>query len=80
MSKIKKILWAIDAKAQELNDGWWEPVVLTYLDRYFRKGRHHIRPGSVDGYALRAWMKAGLDEWEHVKDCFGIQEAIALGY
>ena len=53
--------------------------LLRYVDRYTRKGRHRDRPGSVSGYAMRAWLKQRLDVWYETYRCHGINAAIDLG-
>lgn len=75
---MKKFLNAIDDKAQALDARYWQ-AFLRHLDRYGRKGRHHDRPGSVSGYAMRAWLKERSDKWQETCDHYGINAAIDLG-
>ena len=75
---MKKLLYAIADRAQALDAKYWQPF-LRHLDRYGRKGRHRDRPGSVSGYAMRAWLKDRLDVWHHTYSHQGIQASIDLG-
>jgi len=71
---MKKFLLVLaDLPTPQFPDRW-----LRYADHYFRRGRHHDRPGSVSGYALRAQLKVTLDHWYEVYATQGIEAAIAL--
>lgn len=50
-----------------------------FLDRYHRKGKHHLAPGRRTGWAAAAWLKQRNLQWEAVRAEYGIQAAIALG-
>lgn len=75
---MRKLLYIIDEVAQSADAKLWQPL-LRYADRYFRKGRHHDRPGSISGYAMRAWLKERLDVWYDTCSHYGINAAIDLG-
>lgn len=75
---MKKLLYAIDERAQALDAKYWQSA-LRYADRYSRQGRHHDRPDSVSGYAMRAWLKERLDRWYEVANHQGVDAAIRLG-
>lgn len=71
----KFLLYLADKPTPQIPDR-----LLRHVDRYFRKGRHHDAPGTVSGWATRAWLKERLDHWAEVHSHQGIQAAIALGY
>lgn len=50
-----------------------------FLDRYHRKGRHHLAPGRRTGWQAAAWLKQRNVQWQEIRDQHGIQAAIALG-
>jgi hypothetical protein len=86
MNKIKTILWAIDAKAQDLDARHWQRM-LRYADQYARRGRHHRGrrgwvpvPEQMDATTLILWARRELNNWYKTLEYDGIGAAIALEY